>query len=729
LNHIEKINSQLYILATSSLTDDRTMVLKHGESLGVFDRYGDVQPIGQGVQGIYHRGTRFLSKLELLINDQRPIMLSSDLKDKNDMLAVDLSNPEIQNNDTTIQSGTLHIHRRKFIWNDAAYEKIDLCNFNIEPMSFSLQLNFDADFRDIFEVRGTERNQRGTNYESKDIPGGLQLSYMGIDKIKRQTTIIFPNNQPHKTLENGVEFNIVLAPKENYQIVFNISFEVNENKPQIENYDSGYKKLNKYLSTNSTKDTEIISSSDQFNRWLNRSKYDMAFMISETDNGIYPYAGVPWYSVPFGRDGIITAWECLWLYPDLTKGVLTYLSKTQAKELDSFNDAEPGKIFHEKREGEMAELGEIPFKMYYGSIDGTPLYIGLAGAYYERTGDIDFIKSIWANIEMALEWIDNYGDMDGDGFVEYIKKSENGLFNQGWKDSHDSIYYENGEIAKGPIALCEVQGYVYEAKLAASNLARKLGFTKKSDKLCKEAIDLKDKFQKAFWSKDKNTFVIALDGKKKQCNINSSNAGHCLFSGIVPKSHSQQIANNLVSEKMFSGWGIRTIAMDESRYNPMSYHNGSIWPHDNAIIAFGLAKYGHKKEVNKIFEAMFDMSIYFQNQRLPELFCGFEKRENQGPTEYPVACSPQAWSIGSVYMILQACLGIRIAAEDNIIYFYNPTLPDSIDEITLSNLCINESKFVVQITRTFKETKVLILYKEGNAIIEVVNDRLLIDDI
>jgi glycogen debranching enzyme len=445
-------------------------------------------------------------------------------------------------------------------------------------------------------------------------------------------------------------------------------------------------------------------------------------MVSETKHGLYPYAGVPWYSTPFGRDGIITAWECLWMDPNLTKGVLNFLAQSQAKDFNDFQDAEPGKIFHEMRGGEMAELGEVPFKLYYGTIDATPLFISLAGAYFERTGDIQTIINIWPNILLALDWCDKYGDLDGDGFVEYAKKSEKGLVNQGWKDSHDSIFYEDGKLAQGPIALCEVQGYVYDAKMKAADLAKELGFPDKAALYSKQAEELKEKFAAAFWIEEKQTFALALDGQKKPCKVSSSNAGHCLFSGIVKTEHAEKLAKTLMNDKMFSGWGIRTIGTDELRYNPMSYHNGSIWPHDNAMIAFGLAKYGFIEEVNKVIAAMFDVTMFVDAQRLPELFCGFEKRRSEGPTAYPVACSPQAWAVGSIYMLLQACLGIKIDAKANTIYFYKPDLPDFLKEITIANLKVNNSNVVLQVRKNIGEVTVHLLHRDGDVKIEVVED-------
>jgi glycogen debranching enzyme len=717
-----KYKNKYYILATSSLADDRTMVLKHGDCFGVFDRYGDIHPIGQGAQGMFHEGTRFLSRMELMVDGQRPLILSSSLKEENEILTCDLTNPDFDlGNGLMLEKGTLHIHRTKFMWHGACYENIRLSNFGIEPLTFSMSFNYNADFKDIFEIRGIARNKRGKLLKPKSNHEELILGYRGLDKIKRFTHIKF-ETIPNQIDDKTAFYQICILPQSYHDVSISIGFEVNGQKPELRTYQQAHDELNEHLHTTKSDVCDLYSSNEQFNEWLIRSRSDMSTMVSETRHGLYPYAGVPWYSTPFGRDGIITAWECLWMDPELTRGVLTFLAQTQAKEFNDFQDAEPGKIFHEMRGGEMAELGEVPFKLYYGTIDATPLFVSLAGAYFERTGDIETIIKIWPNIEWALEWCDKYGDLDGDGFVEYAKKSEKGLVNQGWKDSHDSVFYEDGKLAQGPIALCEVQGYVYDAKIKAAALAKELGFTEKAELFMQQAETLKEKFATAFWIEEKQTFALALDGQKRPCKVVSSNAGHCLFSGIVKPEHAEKLARTLMNDKMFSGWGIRTIGTDELRYNPMSYHNGSIWPHDNAMIAFGLAKYGFIEEVNRVLEAMFDVTMYVDAQRLPELFCGFEKRKSEGPTAYPVACSPQAWAVGSVYLLLQACLGIKIDAKANTIYFYKPDLPDFLKEITIANLRVNNSNVVLQVRKNIGEVTVHLLHRDGDVKIDVIEE-------
>jgi glycogen debranching enzyme len=409
-------------------------------------------------------------------------------------------------------------------------------------------------------------------------------------------------------------------------------------------------------------------------------------MTSDLPTGPYPYAGVPWFNTPFGRDGIITALQCLWLRPDLARGVLKYLAATQATEVIPSQDAEPGKILHETRSGEMATLGEMPFGRYYGSVDATPLFVLLAGAYYERTADQPFAESIWPNVEAALAWINEFGDRDGDGFVEYERRTADGLIHQGWKDSDDAVSHADGALAIGPIALCEVQSYVYAARRAGAVLAAALGLSERATALEQQAEDLRQRFEAAFWCDDLGTYALALDGEKRPCRVKTSNAGQCLFGGIASPERASRVARDLASAESFSGWGIRTLAATEARYNPMGYHNGAVWPHDNALIAYGAARYGLKDLTVTVLAGLFAAGTYFDLNRMPELFCGFDREPGEGPVPYPVACAPQAWAAGSVFLLIQGCLGLIVAGMERQIWFHQPRLPSFVPELRITNL-------------------------------------------
>jgi glycogen debranching enzyme len=718
MDNVERRIGQYQIVASSSLTDEHIEVLKHGDTFGLFDQYGDIQSLRTGSHGLYHEGTRFLSRFELTINEERPLLLSSTVKENNVLLNIDLMNPHMTaDGQVKISRGSLHLSRTRFLWQGLCFERLRVHNYSFHPVPVRLCVSMDADFADLFEVRGTIRNRRGRRLESVMSKYGISLGYEGLDRVERWVTVRCAP-VPTAVHPDEIRFDTLLPAGEAVQWDLTISCEVAQRIRCDHPYELALVEVERGLHYARADDCLIVTSNAQFNMWLNRSLADLHMMVSDTPDGPYPYAGVPWFSTPFGRDGLITAFEFLWVNPNIARGVLAYLAANQAREVHPEQDAEIGKILHETRKGEMAALNEIPYGRYYGSIDATPLFIMLAGAYYERTGDQVFITQIWPNIELALQWIDRAGDLDGDGFVEYSRRSKEGLIHQGWKDSQDAVFHTDGRAAEGPIALCEVQGYVFAAKRRAAQLALALGHTEQSNRLLKEADTLRTQFERQFWCNDLSTYALALDGVKQPCRVKTSNAGHCLWTGIADPKHGMRTAKTLMREEFFNGWGVRTVAATETRFNPMAYHNGSVWPHDNALIAAGMASYGFKQGALKILGGLFDATLFLELHRLPELLCGFPRRPGEGPTLYPVACSPQTWSSVAVFLLLQSCLGLRIEARQGRLSFSQPVLPPFLEHIEMKNLRIGDATVDLSFERHATDVGINILRREGR--VEVV---------
>jgi glycogen debranching enzyme len=712
MTEVVSLEEHFAIVADTDRGEAPRRVLKHGDTFGVFDFRGDVLTSEHGDQGLYHAGTRFLSRFELLLGRRRPLLLSSTISDDNTILAVDLTNPDVvRDNRVLVPRGSVHIFRARILSNGHSLERIRIANHSRHPIQTPLTLHFDADFSDVFEVRGTQRERRGRRGADAAESNHAVLKYQGLDGVERRTVVRW-NRDPLRYDQGATSFSIVLAPQEVTEIEVTVACEVGERISDVRFADV-LERSRQAASQQDICNCRLVSSNDSLNRWFSRSSADLQMMLTDTSNGMYPYAGIPWYSTPFGRDGIITALQTLWAAPDIAHGVLEFLAATQATMQDAAADAEPGKIVHEMRQGEMAALGEIPFGKYYGSADATPLFVALAAAYFDRTADREFIDFLWPHILAALDWIEKYGDEDGDSFVEYQRRSATGLVQQGWKDSYDSIFHADGSLAEAPIATCEIQGYAYQAWLGAAKLARVRGEMKESREWRARAMRLRSRFDHAFWCDDIGTFALALDGTKQRCRVRSSNPGHCLFSGIVRSKRARKVAGVLMDEAMFAGWGVRTIAAGEARYNPMSYHNGSVWPHDNALIAAGLARYGFTDRASRITSAMLDLSQSVDSNRLPELICGFHRRGGESPTLYPVACAPQAWAAGAAYMLLGACLGLDIDAVGRRVWFRRAMLPDRVDWIRLTNLSVGKANVDLLITRHAQDVGVEVLRRDG----------------
>src|SRR6202035_133652 len=710
--------SPFYIPMTGPAARPRRS-LKHDDTFIVLDCHGDIGASAGGPDGLFNADTRYLARLELLLDDVQPLLLGSNLRDDNSGLTVDLTNPDVyRNGRIVLQKDMLHIVRTIFLWRGTAYQRIGLQNHGERAASFDLTLLFDNDFADLFEVRGERRPRRGNGSGKLLGPADVLLEYQGLDGKSRSTALHF-DPRPTRLAANAATYHLDLAP----HAISSLFVAVSCNKPPAFRPAPFFRGLlahRREMRRSTAGAASIETSNNIFNEVLCQSMADLNMLMTETPQGRYPYAGIPWYSTTFGRDGLITALQMLWIDPRIACGVLKRLAFYQAKSVDPLADAQPGKILHEMRGGEMAALREVPFAQYYGSVDSTPLFVLLAGLYVERTDDEETLAELWPAIEAGLRWIDGPGDPDRDGFVEYQRASEQGLANQGWKDSYDAIFHADGRLAEGYIALAEVQGYVFAGKQLAARCALRLGLLDKARQLETEAELLAERFEAAFWCDELGTYALALDGAKQPCRVRTSNAGQLLFTGIVRADRARMVAADLMRPYFFSGWGIRTVALGEARYNPMSYHNGSIWPHDNALIALGLSRYGLKHSVERVFEGLFDAAAYMDLRRLPELFCGFRREKRRGPTLYPVACAPQAWASATPFTLLEASLGLEFDAERGEIRLRNPRLPAFLNEVVLRDLRLGPSRVDRCVHRHGEEVSLEVLRTRGQIQVSIV---------
>ena len=710
--------SPFYIPMTGPAARPRRS-LKHDDTFIVLDSHGDIGASAGGPDGLFNADTRYLARLELVLNDVQPLLLGSNLRDDNSGLTIDLTNPDVyRDGRIVLQRDMLHIVRTHFLWRGTAYQRIGIQNHGESAASFDVTLLFDNDFADLFEVRGEKRARRGVGANKLLSPAEVVLEYKGLDGKARATALHF-DPRPTKLTVHAATYHFDLEPQQASSLFVAASC----NKPAAfkpVRFFRGLLAHRREMRQSTAGATSIETSNDIFNEVVCQSMADLNMLMTDTPQGRYPYAGIPWYSTTFGRDGIITALQMLWIDPRVARGVLSRLAFYQATNADALADAEPGKILHEMRGGEMAVLREVPFALYYGSVDSTPLFVLLAGLYVERTDDDETLAELWPAIEAALRWIDGAGDPDGDGFVEYRRASEQGLANQGWKDSYDAIFHADGRLAEGNIALAEVQGYVFAAKQLAARCALRLGKTDRAVKLQAEAKLLAERFEQAFWCEELDTYALALDGAKQPCKVRTSNAGQLLFTGIVREDRARRVAADLMRPDFFTGWGIRTVARGEARYNPMSYHDGSIWPHDNALIALGLARYGLKHSVEQVFKGLFDAATYMDFRRLPELFCGFRREKQRGPTLYPVACAPQAWASATPFTLLEAALGLEFDARRGEIRLRNPRLPAFLDEVVLRDLRLGPSSVDLRVRRHGDDVSMEVLRTRGRIQVSIV---------
>jgi glycogen debranching enzyme len=664
----------------------RRFVLKHDDIFVVSDSYGDIRG---GTDGLFSEDTRILSCLRVTLGGHRPSLLAAAVSEDNALFTVNLTNrPLPPLGGAATPHGVIHLERSRLLWGGRLYERLTLANFAEMDAVVPLEVRFKADFRDMFEVRGVARMKRGQSLPTDLAQSGVKFSYRGLDKLLRTSTIHF-SEFPVRLTAAKAEFFIALAAGTRREIYLEVGGGF-EGSPCKARYRAAKARARQNARSIRQRGATIRTSGPLFNDWIVRSRADLALLTTELEAGPYPYAGIPWFSTPFGRDAIITALQVLWLDPSLARGVLNFLALHQAKERSAFQDAAPGKIMHEMRRGEMSVLGELPFGRYYGGVDTTPLFVVLAGAYADRTGDMTLVSHLWPSLVAAMEWIEGDGDSNGDGFVDYARGAETGLANQGWKDSHDSIFHADGRDVVGPVALIEVQGYVYAALNSMAKLATRRGDTDQAIRWKARCEAIRVGVEEKFWVEEMGYYAMAIDGAGSPCCIKGSNAGHLLFSGLPTPERADRVAAHLLTSSFNTGWGLRTLAGGQRRFNPMSYHNGSVWPHDTALCTAGLARFGHRDGVLRLANGLFEAAIQF-GMRLPELFCGFPRAAGEAPIAYPVACLPQAWAAGAPFMVLQACLGLRIDGWTGEIHIERPQLPIGLDRLVVRRLAVGSS--------------------------------------
>ncbi|WP_347555328.1 glycogen debranching N-terminal domain-containing protein [Robbsia sp. KACC 23696] len=723
-------------------------VLKSDDTFIVNDVFGD---IGGNEDGLFVDDTRVLSRLHLTIAGELPSLLSGNVNHGNTVFTSHLTNVPLPGlGDDRVAKGVVHIKRMRVLTSGGVHEAIALSHFGTSPVAVPLSIAFDADFKDMFEVRGRARTQRGTQAVPKVEADAVALGYRGRDDVERTVRLTF-SPAPRALTAGGADYLIELQPHRCVTLYLTVDVsmrpagaaaaaplkgtgadstpvrapapvsvvpDAHDKPPSLgapsSNRDKGRRafrdalvEAHRTMRNRRHQSAAVRSSNTLFDAWLARSKADLDLLTSDLPTGPYPYAGIPWFSTAFGRDGILTALQMLWLQPSLARGVLRFLASRQAKETSSFQDAAPGKILHETRKNEMSATGEVPFANYYGGVDTTPLFIVLAGAYAARTDDQVLIDELWPALTLAAQWITRVCDESPLGLLAYQRGEASGLANQGWKDSQDSVFHADGRFPDGPIALVEVQGYACAALETMARFAATRAHPEHAGAgpdggigadYATRAAALRDKIETLFWMEEQRFYGIAVDGHGALCRVRASNAGHLLAFGLVREDRAQAVAAQLRGSAFDNGWGIRTLAWDQARYNPMSYHNGSVWPHDTALCAQGMAHYGDKRSAVTLLQTLHEAATGF-HLRLPELFCGFPRMHGEPPTAYPVACLPQAWACGTPFMLLQACLGVEIDAAREEVIIRRPELPPGVEQLTIHDLSVGSKTVSLRFTR------------------------------
>src|SRR5262245_4025469 len=694
-----QIGSDFYVLASALAPRRPKTFLSHGNAFAVFDHAGDV-PLASGeAYGLFHRGTRYLDRWELRLVGEFPLLLSSAASDDGAELVTTVSNAdERRDGEVVLERDTIAVQRTKTLFEGVLYERLDIRSYAARPLTLDVTMLFGADFADEFEVRGVERPRRGETATPVVEDRRVSLGYRGLDGVQRRAELTW-SPVPQRLEAGSAHFRLSLAPRRGVVLRAAVRCLGGDEDNPVLTVGAAAEALRKRRRTWVREFPSITSSNEEFDAWMTRSLHDLAQLRVDGPPGAYVKAGIPWFATIFGRDGLVTALEALAFSPALAADVLRTLAALQGRHDDPERDEEPGKIIHELRSGEMAATGEVPFGRYYGSVDATPLFLLLLSEYLERTADRALVDELWPAAEAALAWIERHADRDDSGYLAYERRTAHGLVHQGWKDSHDAISHADGSLAEPPIALAEVQAYAYAALRGMARIARLTGRDAHEIRCEERAAHLREHFNREFWLEDEGVFALALDRDHRPCRVATSNAGHCLFGGIADRELAIRTIARLLEDDVWSGWGLRTLSERAVRFNPMSYHNGSVWPHDNALVAAGFARYGATGRAAQILSALFAPTGAIADRRLPDLFCGFSRAGQRQPVPYPVACKPQAWAAGSVLLLLQSALGLAIDAWERRLTMSRAVLPSWLDRLEIRGLRIGDARVELRVNR------------------------------
>jgi glycogen debranching enzyme len=680
------------------------IVLKQGDLFLIAGPDGQVSSDRTHGLGLYYHDCRFLRTYELRLNDEPPICLGATVA-SGDHGAVQLTNPELEaRTGAEIPRDTLDLEWGRAIdaSSNALVDRLRLRNWGHQPVDCELELRFATDFEDVFAVRGLLDEQLG----KKDLPawdnGLLRFLYHGKDGLARSLTVCLPPEfirHDATTARATIRINAREERRLAVYLLVRESPDPAKVRPERPTGDGQPAAQPRAEPDDEFPHPTFASDRPALVRAVERGLADLRLLRSTLRGRDFIAAGIPWFATLFGRDSLIAALQLLPFAPEIARDTLRLLASWQADRVDQWRDAEPGKILHELRVGEMARIGAIPHSPYYGSVDATPLFLIVLAQYVAWTGDLALFDELKDNVRRALEWIDRYGDADGDGYVEYRSASEHGLINQGWKDSGDAIIDEQGRIATPPIAMVEVQAYVYAAKLAIADLYARRGDQSTAERLRREATTLRDQFDRDFWVESLGCYAMALEAKKEPLRVVSSNAGHALWCGIADPAKAARVAERLMADDMFSGWGVRTLSAHSKGYNPIGYHLGTVWPHDNGLIGAGLKRYGFADHACRIFDGIAAAAGEFEHHRLPELWTGFSRASYATPIRYPVACHPQAWAAGSLPFLLRHLLGVEPEALDGRLHIRHPTMPATITWLEVHGIRVGGASVDLRLDR------------------------------